>query len=350
LLIALWAWRVGGPLTATLGSTALLWWLFANKTFTTHLVFWVFLALALLRPPLWLWLSVVAVDVVGFQIGNYLNLYNVPAYQSAPLVHSAVIHIYDPLQISRSLILLLCVGWGLMKIRNRRHMPLWPLSHPSKPAAKSVVTGIPDLLPGVPRVGAGRWLEPMIVILSYTFAAVGLTWPLAANMATSTPPGFDPLLQIWLSKWVQHGLSTNPLRLFDANIFHPFQTTLAYTDANIPGALIAWPIDLLTHNPILTSNILTIGTFVLAGTGVYGIVLRLSSNRPAAWLAGVAYAFVPWRMVHLWHLNWLESAWMPWSLLALLLVLERPTIRRGILFGLTAALITLTSFYLSVQV
>ncbi|HEU0114168.1 MAG TPA: glycosyltransferase family 87 protein, partial [Thermomicrobiales bacterium] len=81
--IALWR---RGPIFVPFGATALLWWLAVNKTFTTHLILWVFLALALLRAPWPLWGATVAVDLVGFQLGNFLNLYNVDDYHFAPLI------------------------------------------------------------------------------------------------------------------------------------------------------------------------------------------------------------------------------------------------------------------------
>jgi len=350
-LIALWGLRCGGPLAATLGSTALLWWLFANKTFTTHLVLWVFLAVALLRPPLWLWLAVVAVDVVGFQVGNYLNLYNVPAYQNAPLVHAAVVNIYDPLQLARSAVLLACVGWGLLVMWRQQEQAPWPV-RPTLPKAPLSVAGIDTLLAPQPRLGiAGRSVPGWVpAALGFAVAAVALTWPLAANLRSVTVAGFDPLLQVWLSQWVQHALATDPLALYQANIFHPFSSTLAYTDANVPGALLAWPLDALFGDPILTSNLMTLAAFVLGGAGVFAVVTALGGNAGSAWIAGLAWAFAPWRMVHLWHLNWLQGAWLPWVLLAFLRVLQRPTLARGATLGLTVSALTLTSFYFAVQV
>ncbi|MFM9106676.1 MAG: glycosyltransferase 87 family protein [Chloroflexota bacterium] len=351
LAIAVWGMRQGGPLTATLGAVLLLWWLFANKTFTTHLMLWVLLAIALLRPPLWLWLSVVAVDVVGFQVGNYLNLYNVPAFQNPALIHSAVVHIYDPLQIARSGVLLACVAWGLAQLRRRRFDLPWPLSPPPRVPPPAPPSGVADLFAPVhaPERQRQRVIAATAAVAGFAAASVAMTWPLAKSPGTAPIPGFDPLLQAWLSRWVQHALANNPAGLYDANIFHPFPKTLAYTDANLPGALLAWPLDLIGGNPVLTSNLLGIASFVVAAGGVYAVVARLTGNRAAAWLAGFAYAFVPWRMVHLWHLNWLQSAGMPWVLLATLRVLERPTAARAAMLGFAGAIAALTSFYLSVQ-
>ena len=407
--VALWR---GGSLVLPLGSTALLWWLLVNKTFTTHLALWVLLAVAILRPPVWLWLAVVVVDLVGFQLGNYINLHNVPAFQHAPLWTKAVENIYDPLQIARTAVFLACVGWGLLRLwqhhrpavdeswrqagtvtsiplslaRERglrgaighRHM-LNPFGHPvfrrhavlpSPPQGRGagggdslhkdaqvspgdqlrnlfVVSSMTCLLKAVSRRQAA-WVA--LLLASFVAATVAMTWPYAIHLRDRTVVGFDPLLQIWLSQWVQHALASDPLGLWDANIFHPFANTLAYTDANIPGALLAWPLDLLFRDPILTNSLLTLATFVLAAGGMYALVHSLTGNPAAGWLAGLAYAFLPWRVVHFWHLNWLQSAWLPWIAVAFLRLLERPTTSRAIVLGVLVAVQTLTSFYFAVQI
>jgi len=367
-------WR-GGSLVLPLGSTALLWWLLVNKTFTTHLVLWVLLAVAILRPPIWLWLAVVVVDLVGFQLGNYLNLYNVPTFRHAPLISKAVENIYDPLQLGRTAVLLGCVGWGLLVMwqrsgaLTRNPLSLWraltpnPLSlarerglwrpserHRSVGRWRSRTFGVswPVLSATYPARNQLRWAALMLG--SFLAATIVMTWPYALHLRDSTVVGFDPLLQIWLSQWVQHALATDPFGLWDANIFYPIANTLAYTDANIPGALLVWPLDLLLRDPILTNSLVTLATFVLAAGGMYALVHHLVGNRAAAWLAGLAYAFLPWRTVHLWHLNWLQSAWLPLIALSFLRLLERPTAPRAAVLALLVAIQTLTSFYFAVQI
>ena len=338
-------WR-GGSLVLPLGSTALVWWLLVNKTFTTHLMLWVLLAVAILRPPVWLWLGGVVVDLVGFQFGNYINLQNVPTFQHTPLLTESIENIYDPLQMARTAVLLGCVGWGLLLIW-RRHWPATP-ERPIGVKRRPLVLSWPSVTLSTPTAGHLGWIA--LLLASYLAATVAMTWPYAVHLRDSTVVGFDPLLQIWLSRWVQHALATNPLGLWDANIFYPFAKTLAYTDANIPGAVLAWPLDLLFRDPILTNSLVTLATFVLAAVGMYALVHHLVGNRAAAWLAGLAYAFLPWRSVHLWHLNWLEGAWLPWIALAFLRLLERPTAPRAIVLGLLVAIQTLTSFYFAVQI
>ena len=356
--------RSRGPIMIPLGATYLLWWLLVNKTFTTHLMLWAILSLALLSAPWWLWGLAAATDLAGFQLGNYLNLYNVSDYQSAPLIRKAVENIYDPMQIARSVVLLISVLWGIHVLQMERLRAIYaatmarlrsdPDSVCRTQGRSSASTlpwwrGVVGALHAVPLPRGRTLLRGSTVTLAFASVTVLMTWPYARYLGSSTIVGFDPFLQIWLSEWIQHALATDPLRLYQANIFYPFAQTLAYTDANVPGALLAAPLRFLTGDPLLTNSLLVLATFVIAATGVYALVVYLTGNRGAGFIAGLAYAFLPYRMVHLWHLNWLEGALLPWVVLALVRLIDRPLIGRGVTLGLLAAILSLTSFYFSVQ-
>jgi len=149
---------------------------------------------------------------------------------------------------------------------------------------------------------------------------------------------------------VLHALITDPLHLYNTNAFYPLKYTLAYSDSNIPAGLLAAPIYLLTGNGILANNLLVLGTFVLAATGIYALVGLLAGNRAVAFVAGLAYAFLPYRFAHLWHLNQLGHAWTPWALFVLVLLIQRQRWRYAITFGLLFAVQVLTSFYVGFQI
>ena len=341
------ALRQRGPLTVPLGATYLLWWLLLNKTFTTHLMLWAILALALVSAPIWLWILTSAIDAIGFQIGNYLNLYNVPAYQHAPLIRMAVENLYDPLQIARTGVLGMSATWMVQLLLDPARRSAFSLV-PCERSQTKVAHRFPPI--GAPSLTSKQRLAGIAcALLVFTTATILMTWPYAANAASATVVGFDPLLQIWLSEWIQHALATDPARLYAANMFFPFSQTLAYTDANIPGALAALPIRILTGDPILTNSILVLASFVLAGCGTFLLVRYVTGNQAIGTIAGLAYAFLPYRMIHLWHLNWLEGALVPWFILALLSFLDRPVARRAVIAGTTAAVITLISFYFAPQ-
>jgi hypothetical protein len=203
-----------------------------------------------------------------------------------------------------------------------------------------------------------EWRERLLwgagVTCAFIVATIVMTWPYAAKIANSTPGGGDPLLQIWIARWVQHALVTNPLNLYDANIFYPYNNTLAYSDSNIPAALLSAPIYLLTGNAILAVNLLVLGTFVLAAGGAYALAVALTGNRAVGLLAGLAYAFLPYRYAHIFHLNQLGHAWTPWVLAALVLLVQRlgtrPSAwRLAVAFGVLMGVQVVTSFYVAFQ-
>ena len=102
-----------------------------------------------------------------------------------------------------------------------------PARPPESPASQSALPPHPG--------NATRWRWGVGITLAYIVATIVMTWPLAARLGDSTPGGEDPLLQVWIARWVQHALVTDPRHLYDANIFYPYENTLAYSDSNVPG-------------------------------------------------------------------------------------------------------------------
>jgi hypothetical protein len=194
------------------------------------------------------------------------------------------------------------------------------------------------------------WREVGIVTLGYIVAILAMLWPYTARAASAIPGRRDALLQIWISRWVEHALVTDPTRLYDGNAFYPLEHSLAYSDANVPVAFLMAPIQILTGNAILAYNIAIFATFLIGAGGMYALVRHWTGNRGAAFLAGLAFAFLPYRFAHLWHLNQLGHAWTPWVVLALLLLVRRPTWPRAVALGLLIAVESVSSFYLAFQI
>ncbi len=155
------------------------------------------------------------------------------------------------------------------------------------------------------------------VVLVYILLVCVLLFPLPLNLSDgffATEPG-DPLLQIWVLRWNIHKLSTSLSSYFDANIFYPYQNTFAYHDHMFGLGLLGLPIYALSHNPILTYNLLFLLSFVLSAYGMFLLVRELTSHSGAAWIAGFIFGFLPYRFTHLDHLNLLSIYWLPFCFL-----------------------------------
>jgi hypothetical protein len=154
-----------------------------------------------------------------------------------------------------------------------------------------------------------------IAFLVYVVLAVVMTWPLAAGLTHDVPGDFgDPLFNAWVLSWDFTHLGRG---WWNANIFAPHPLALAYSEHLLPLAVQAWPIYAVTHNPLLCYNLLFLSTFVLSGFGMFLLGRELTGSDAAGFVAGLAFAFAPYRMSNIPHLQVLSSAWMPFVLFGL---------------------------------
>ena len=93
------------------------------------------------------------------------------------------------------------------------------------------------------------------------------------------------MLQYWSMAWPVQLLRDDPLhlagRFFDANIFHPYPHTLAYTDRLLGATLLVLPALLLTGNAALGLNLAVLLACFLAAAGAYLLIEGLTGNRLA---------------------------------------------------------------------
>ena len=156
---------------------------------------------------------------------------------------------------------------------------------------------------------------PAVVI--FAIATILLTWPLVLHMDNTAISWGDPLFQAWTIAWDWHALTTDPLRIFDANVFYPWRNTLAWSDHLFGQALLVAPVMAIADNGILANNIAVFMAFCFSALAMYLLVYDLTGNRAAGVIAGIAYAFAPSRMAHLEHLHLLSMQWPPLILLCL---------------------------------
>ncbi|MBN1219514.1 MAG: hypothetical protein JXM69_11335 [Anaerolineae bacterium] len=161
-------------------------------------------------------------------------------------------------------------------------------------------------------------LRSLPVLVVYTLLGLFLTYPLVFHLTTAVPNDIgDPLLNTWILAWDSHALLANPLNLFNANIFHPLPNTLAYSEHLFSTALFAFPWQLCFGEPILAYNLSLLATFPLAGWGMYLLALHWTGHRRAAFIAGLVFAFHPYRFAAIAHLQLLTFQWLPYALLFL---------------------------------
>lgn len=188
--------------------------------------------------------------------------------------------------------------------------------------------------------------DSLLVILAAIVLTVLFTWPMAARFerAGRVDSG-DGRYSIWNVAWVAHALTTNPARLYDANIFHPHTRTLAFSDPNLVSGVMAIPAWLVTGNAMAASNWVTMWSFVLACLTMFWLVRYLTGGIAGAVLSALLFAFCPYVFAHLPHVQLLMTFGLPWSLLAMHRFIDRPDVRRAAWLGLALAVQALACGY-----
>jgi len=183
------------------------------------------------------------------------------------------------------------------------------------------------------------------VSLAFVALTAMMTAPLAWNATSALPYADDAYFSVWRLAWVAHQLVNQPSKLFDTNIFYPASSTLAYSDAMLLLGIVGAPAIWAGVHPVLVHNILLLAGFALSGVGAFVLTRHLVGKMLPAVLAGIIFAFAPYKFGHFAHLELQWTAWMPFALWAVHRLLETSRLRFGLLLGALVALQGLSSLY-----
>jgi hypothetical protein len=156
----------------------------------------------------------------------------------------------------------------------------------------------------------------LLVVGFFASLTIVNTYPLATAPGSAVGQHGDAMFSVWRLAWVAHQLRTDPRHLFDANIFYPERTTLAYSDAMLLPATVMAPLAWVGLEPLVVYNLTLILAFILSGVAAHLLVRGLTGSVPAGLLGGVIYAFSAHRFDHFDHLELQFALWMPLTMLA----------------------------------
>lgn len=189
-----------------------------------------------------------------------------------------------------------------------------------------------------------------LIFLSFTLLTTVMTWPWITSLRNAAVDPGDPYLISWILWWDYHQTFHDPIHLFNANIFYPLTKTLAFTENDYGIALLFFPLFALGVHPLTVNSIATFLGFALCGYGAYRLTRTLTGSSGAAWIAGIIFAFLPYRFHLLSQLHYVFSGWLPLQLEALVLFARVRSWKRAIWFAVAFtmnALSCLTWFMLA---
>lgn len=192
-----------------------------------------------------------------------------------------------------------------------------------------------------PRRFAGA--SEALVFLAFCFFTALVTWPYAAHLRDAVADPGDPYLVSWILWWDYHQTFTDPLNLFHSNLFYPFRYTLAFSEHCYGIALLFFPLFALGVQPLTVHAVAIFLGFATCGYGAFRLARTLTGSTGAGWIAGIIFAFVPFRFGMMSHLPYLFSAWIPLLFEALVLFARKRSRGRAVWLGVAFFMTGLTT-------
>jgi Dolichyl-phosphate-mannose-protein mannosyltransferase len=191
----------------------------------------------------------------------------------------------------------------------------------------------------------GWWRRHGPALAGYVLLTGVCFWPVVGHLRTRIlSDGGDGASYLWNLWQIPHALvhGHNP---FDTReIFFPVGAHTAF-NTNMPlVSVLSWPLQKVFGLGV-AANIVQLTAVVLSGLAAYLLAEHVTGNRPAAFVAGAAFTFAPYRFVHASHYDLSHLELLPFGILALLLLHEAPTRRRALVFGAVVGATFLTDLY-----
>lgn len=159
---------------------------------------------------------------------------------------------------------------------------------------------------------------------------------------------WDAKLNAWIFHWDFHQVFRDPLHLFDANIFYPARYALAFSENLFGAAIFGFPIFATGGSTLLAYNFLFLLGMFLSALGAWALARRLTGDPAASLLAGFVFAYVPWRLAQIPHVQYQWGGFLALLLLFLLRWLDGGRRRDLVLFGVFFAWNAVTNVHYAI--
>jgi F5/8 type C domain len=197
----------------------------------------------------------------------------------------------------------------------------------------------------VEATGTLRLRQALGILCAYLLLAAIYAYPVLQKSHTGIANDpYDPILNTSILWW---NATTIPFSTawWSPPHFYPSRDVAAFTENLVGISLFATPIYWLTGSALAAYNLSFFLTWPLSAFGAYLLTWFIVRRHDAAFLAGLAYGFTPYRTSELGHLQMLSVYWMPVAILALHGFLSQRRGRWLLLFGIAWVLQALANGY-----
>ena len=201
-----------------------------------------------------------------------------------------------------------------------------------------------NLIERISALAAERpFIRELLIFTVFVLLTSLMIWPWVIHLRDACADTGDPYLHSWVMWWDFHQTFHDPLHLFNGTIFYPLPDTLAFTENDYGIALLFFPLYAIGLTPLTVNSIATFLGFAFSGYGAFRLTRTLTASNTAAWIAGIVFAFIPYRLHVLSQLTYVFSGWMPLLLEALVLFARVRSRKRAAWLGVAFTMNALSS-------
>jgi hypothetical protein len=159
------------------------------------------------------------------------------------------------------------------------------------------------------------YLAIALWVIRPVLPALADSYPCWATLQQNPIGDGDQSHMIWAASRNARTVVTAPWRLWDFEICYPFPKAVALGHHLYANGLVGLVPYGLTHEPILTLNVAVVAMLWVSAVGMYALAYHWTRSVPAAFVAGLLFAFTPQR---LFTARWPAIVGNQWTPLALL--------------------------------
>jgi hypothetical protein len=179
----------------------------------------------------------------------------------------------------------------------------------------------------------------------YSVVTLILVAPILGRFSSVFPhDAADPVLNSWLLAWSARHLPLSA-EWWNAGMFYPAPNAMALSETLLGLLPITTPVLWITGSATAAYNAAFVLSFPLCGLAAYALARELTGRSSLAMVAGLAYAFAPYRGAQLAHLQVLSYYWAPLALLGLHVYLRTARTSALVLFAVSWLMQALTNGY-----
>jgi hypothetical protein len=190
-----------------------------------------------------------------------------------------------------------------------------------------------------------RWRHPSCpALLGYLLATLLMLGPHVFpfdQISESTYSQEDAYICLWGLWWTKHSVLQGLNPYWTDFLFYPMGTSLAFHAYPLTYGLVSLPFQQMIDGIsglVVALNAMILLSFIFSGFGAYLLASHVTGNRLAGWVAGVIYAFMPFHSLNRVSLHLLAVECIPFTILSLVRLSEKPSLQRAALLGLCFAL------------